>query len=105
MRGMAEAATSLRRKVFQAQAQALGLFFDECINTFDPTRSSLAARYRVPAKHSRSGSFQRSRLGIPNVRAEHVDIPISDRAERRYRGASGGGDVEALNSAKRLTTV
>jgi glucokinase len=34
--GMAEKGDPLCREIFRVQAQALGLFFDEMVNTFDP---------------------------------------------------------------------
>ena len=36
VRGMADKGDALSREVFRVQAHALGLFFDEMINTFDP---------------------------------------------------------------------
>src|SRR5207245_1230982 len=36
VRGMAERGDPMCREIFRVQAHALGLFFDEMINTFDP---------------------------------------------------------------------
>jgi len=36
VRGMAERGDALCREIFRVQAHALGLFFDEMVNTFDP---------------------------------------------------------------------
>ncbi len=104
VRGIAESGDPLCRKVFQAQAQALGLFFDEMINTFDPDALIVGGGAIETSEAFQKWFISEIRAGIPNQRAEHMDIPIYVMPNGDTAGARGAA-IEALSSMKRLTTV
>ena len=83
VRGMAEKGDPLCRDIFRVQAHALGLFFDEMVNTFDP--DALDRRRR------RAGN----RRGLPAL----VPRRNPRRHARPARGA--GGDSDSRDAQRR----
>ena len=95
VRGLAERGDELCRDVFRVQARALGLFFDEMINTFDPD-ALIVGGGAIEA----DGAFQEwfiseVRAGMPVQREEQSDIPIHIMPNGDCAGARGAA-VEAL---------
>lgn len=76
VRGGAERGDPLCREIFRVQAHALGLFFDQMINTFDPD-ALIVGGGAIEA----SDDFQRwfvdeIRRGMPPQREEQARVPI-----------------------------
>ncbi|MEI7862045.1 MAG: ROK family protein [Planctomycetota bacterium] len=89
VRGRAEAGDPLCRDVFRVQAHALGLFFDEMINVFDPDALIVGG-----GAVETSPAFQRwfvdeIRAGMPSQREEQTDIPIHVIPNGDTAGARG----------------
>ena len=64
------------REIFKVQAQALGLFFDEMVNTFDPGAFIVGGgALETPAAFQR-WFIDEIRAGMPSQRTEQADIPI-----------------------------
>ena len=76
VRGMAEKGDPLAREVFRVQAHALGLFFDEMINTFDPDALIVGGGAIETGKAFQDWFIQEIRNGMPPQRAEQAGIPI-----------------------------
>ena len=88
-------------EIFRVQAHALGLFFDEMINTFDPDALIVGG-----GAIETSGDFQtwfvaEIRKGMPGQRAEQADIPIHIMPNGDSAGARGAA-IEALRYARTL---
>jgi glucokinase len=95
VRGLAEKSDPMCREIFRVQAHALGLFFDEMINTFDPDALIVGG-----GAIETSAGFQRwfideIRAGMPVQREEQVDIPIHIMPNGDTAGARGAA-VEAM---------
>ena len=87
------------REIFRVQAHALGLFFDEMINTFDPDALIVGGGAIETAASSRSGSSSEIRAGMPPQRDEQADIPIHVMPNGDTAGARGAA-IEALKLAR-----
>lgn len=99
VRGMAERGDALCREIFRVQAHALGLFYDEMINTFDPD-----ALFVGGGAVETSPEFQRwfvaeIRAGMPGQREEQASIPIHVMPNGDTAGARGAA-IEALRLAR-----
>jgi predicted NBD/HSP70 family sugar kinase len=75
-RGLAAKGDELCRKIFKVQAHALGLFFDEMINTFDPDALIIGGGVLESTEEFRNWFVEQIRKGMPVQRAEQADIPI-----------------------------
>lgn len=75
-RGLAAKGDPLCRTIFKVQAHALGLFFDEMINTFDPDALIIGGGVLESTEEFRQWFIQQIRAGMPVQRAEQADIPI-----------------------------
>ncbi len=101
VRGLAERGDRMCLEIFRVQAHALGLFFDEMINTFDPDALIVGG-----GAIETSGDFQtwfvaEIRKGMPGQRAEQADIPIHIMPNGDSAGARGAA-IEALRYARTL---
>ena len=99
VRGMAERGDPMCREIFRVQAHALGIFFDEMINTFDPDALIVGG-----GAIETSGEFQRwfvgqIRAGMPVQREEQADIPIHIMPNGDTAGSRGAA-IEALSLAR-----
>jgi glucokinase len=99
VRGLAENGDPMCKEIFRVQAHALGVFFDEMINTFDPD-ALLVGGGAIETK----AEFQRwfvdeIRKGMPGQREEQIDIPIYVMPNGDTAGARGAA-IEALSLAK-----
>jgi predicted NBD/HSP70 family sugar kinase len=99
VRGLADKGDALCRDVFRVQAHALGLFFDEMINTFDPDALIVGGGAIEASKEFQSWFISEVRLGMPAQREEQANIPIHVIPDGDTAGARGAA-IEALQLAR-----
>ncbi len=99
VRGMAEKGDSLCRDVFRVQAQALGLFFDEMVNTFDPDVLIIGGGAIETGADFQGWFIAETRAAMPTQRAEQAGIPIHIMPNGDTAGARGAA-IEALKYAR-----
>jgi glucokinase len=95
VRGLAEKGDPMCREIFRVQAHALGLFFDEMINTFDPDALIVGGGAIETSADFQSWFIDEIRAGMPVQREEQVDIPIHIMPNGDTAGARGAA-VEAM---------
>jgi|SRR5665213_241711 len=100
VRGLAESGDPMCREIFRVQAQALGLFFDEMINTFDPDALIVGGGALETTQTFQQWFIDEVRTGMPIQREEQADIPIHVMPNGDTAGARGAA-IEALNFAER----
>src|SRR5262249_11237159 len=100
VRGMAEKGDPLCREIFRVQAHALGLFFDEMINTFDPDALIVGGGAIETGAEFQQWFVEEIRRGMPAQRVEQSDIPIYIMPNGDTAGARGAA-IEALRFARR----
>jgi len=99
VRGLAENDDPLCREIFRVQAHALGLFFDEMINTFDPDALIVGGGAIETSKEFQQWFVNEIRNGMPTQREEQADIPIYIMPNGDTAGARGAA-IEALQLAR-----
>jgi predicted NBD/HSP70 family sugar kinase len=99
VRGMAEKGDSLCREIFRVQAHALGLFFDEMVNTFDPDALIVGGGALETREDFQHWFLDEIRAGMPPQRHEQADIPIYVMPNGDTAGARGAA-IEALKLAR-----
>ncbi len=99
VRGMAEKGDPMCRKIFSVQAQALGLFFDQMINTFDPDALMVGGGVLETSPEFQRWFIDEIRGGMPVQREEQADIPIHVMPNGDTAGARGAA-LEALQFAR-----
>ncbi len=99
VRGMAEAGDHLCREVFRVQAQALGLFFDQMINTFDPDVLIVGGGAIETGQEFRDWFVSQIRAGMPGQRAEQAGIPIAIMPNGDTAGSRGAA-IQAMHYAR-----
>jgi len=95
VRNMAARGDEMCRAIFRVQARALGLFFDEMINTFDPDALIVGGGAMEADAEFQQWFLKEVRLGMPAQREEQADIPIHIMPHGDTAGARGAA-VEAL---------
>lgn len=100
VRGMAEKGDSLCCDIFRVQAHALGLFFDEMVNTFDPDALIIGGGALETGAEFQRWFIAETRAGMPGQREEQVAIPIHVMPNGDTAGARGAA-IEALKFARR----
>jgi len=95
VRGMAEKGDPLCREIFRVQAHALGLFFDEMVNTFDPDVLIIGGGALETGPEFQRWFIAETRAGMPGQRAEQAAIPIHVMPNGDTAGARGAA-IEAL---------
>jgi glucokinase len=100
VRGLAESGDPMCRDIFRVQAHALGLFFDEMINTFDPDALIVGGGALETTAEFQRWFIDEVRAGMPIQREEQADIPIHIMPNGDTAGARGAA-IEALNFAER----
>jgi predicted NBD/HSP70 family sugar kinase len=95
VRGLAEAGDPMCRAIFSVQARALGLFFDQMINTFDPDALLVGGGALETSEDFQRWFIEEIRAGMPAQRAEQADIPIRVMPNGDTAGARGAA-IEAL---------
>ena len=99
VRGLAEKGDALSREVFRVQAQALGLFFDEMVNTFDPDAFIVGGGALETGKQFQDWFIEQVRAAMPAQREEQAGIPIHVMPNGDTAGARGAA-IEALKLAR-----
>jgi glucokinase len=99
VRGLADKGDSLCRDVFRVQAHALGLFFDEMINTFDPDALIVGGGAIEASPAFQQWFILEIRNGMPPQREEQGNIPIHIMPNGDTAGARGAA-IEALTLAR-----
>ena len=95
VRGMAEKGDPLCREIFRVQAHALGLFFDEMVNTFDPDALIIGGGALETGAEFQHWFIAETRRGMPGQRVEQITIPIHVMPNGDTAGARGAA-IEAL---------
>ena len=99
VRGLADHGDALCRDIFRVQAHALGLFFDEMVNTFDPDALIVGGGALEASEEFQNWFMHEIRVGMPNQREEQVGIPIYVIPNGDTAGARGAA-IEALKLAR-----
>jgi len=99
VRGLADKGDAMSKEIFRVQAHALGLFFDEMINTFDPDALIVGGGVLETSKEFQAWFLEEVRKGMPNQREEQAGIPIHVMPNGDTAGARGAA-LEALKLAR-----
>jgi glucokinase len=100
VRGMAERGDAMCRDIFRVQARALGLFFDEMVNTFDPDALIVGGGAIETGEPFQRWFIGEIREGMPAQRDEQADIPIHIMPDGDTAGSRGAA-IEALGFARK----
>jgi predicted NBD/HSP70 family sugar kinase len=104
VRGMAENGDAMCQQIFKVQAQALGLFFDAMINTFDPDALIVGGGALETREEFRQWFLGEVRAAMPNQREEQAGIPIYIMPDGDTASARGAA-IEALKFARLMDVV
>jgi predicted NBD/HSP70 family sugar kinase len=104
VRGMAESGDPMSKEIFRVQAHALGLFFDEMVNTFDPDALIVGGGALETKAEFQHWFLDEIRKGMPAQREEQADIPIQVMPNGDTAGARGAA-IEALHFARRAGKI
>jgi len=99
VRGLAEHGDPMSKEVFRVQANALGLFFDEMVNTFDPDALIVGGGALETKEEFQHWFLDQIRAGMPSQRQEQADIPIHVMPNGDTAGARGAA-IDALQFAR-----
>ena len=99
VRGMAEKGDPLCRDIFRVQAHAMGLFFDEMVNTFDPDALIVGGGALETGVDFQRWFIAETRAAMPVQREEQAAIPIHVMPNGDTAGARGAA-IEALKLAR-----
>jgi glucokinase len=99
VRGLAESGDPMCKEIFRVQAHALGLFFDEMVNAFDPDALIVGGGALETGKEFQRWFLDEIRAAMPVQREEQADIPIHVMPNGDTAGARGAA-VEALKLAR-----
>jgi glucokinase len=99
VRGLAEKGDPLCCDIFRVQAHALGLFFDEMVNTFDPDALIIGGGALETGPEFQRWFIAEARAGMPGQREEQAAIPIHVMPNGDTAGARGAA-LEALKFAR-----
>ncbi len=96
VRGLAERGDEMCRAIFRVQARALGLFFDEMINVFDPDALIVGGGAVETDEAFRRWFLDEIRAGMPTQREEQAALPLHVMPAGDTAGARGA----ALDAAR-----
>jgi predicted NBD/HSP70 family sugar kinase len=99
VRAFADKGDPMCKEIFRIQAHALGLFFDEMVNTFDPDALIVGGGALETSQAFQKWFMGEIRAAMPNQREEQVDIPIHVMPNGDTAGARGAA-IEALKLAR-----
>jgi glucokinase len=99
VRGMADSGDKMCKEIFRVQAHALGLFFDEMVNTFDPDALIVGGGALETSEDFQRWFLEEIRTGMPPQREEQMGIPIYVMPNGDTAGARGAA-IEALKLAR-----
>jgi glucokinase len=100
VRGLADRGDPLSRDIFRVEAHALGLFFDEMINTFDPDALIVGGGVLEASEELQRWFVNEIRAAMPRQREEQAEIPIHVMPNGDTAGARGAA-LEALKLARK----
>jgi glucokinase len=100
VRGLAEKGEPLSKEIFRVQAHALGLFFDEMVNTFDPDALIIGGGALETGEEFQRWFIQETRSAMPVQRRGQADIPIYVMPNGDTAGSRGAA-IEALKLYRR----
>jgi glucokinase len=95
-RGLADRGDAMCREIFRVQARALGLFFDEMVNVFDPDALVVGGGLMETSAAFRDWFLAEVRAAMPAQREEQAGIPIHVMPAGDTAGARGA----ALDAAR-----
>lgn len=104
VRGLAERGDAMCTEIFRVQARALGLFFDEMVNTFDPDALIVGGGALETGADFQNWFIGEIRAGMPPQREEQADIPIHVMPNGDTAGARGAA-IEALKLAQAANLI
>jgi glucokinase len=96
VRALAEAGDPMCKEIFRVQAHALGLFFDQMVNAFDPDALIVGGGAIETNEDFQRWFLSEIRNGMPPQREEQADIPIRIMPNGDTASARGAA-IEALN--------
>ena len=96
VRGLAERGDTMCRDIFRVQAHALGLFFDEMVNVFDPDALIVGGGAVETSDEFRRWFLDEIRAAMPSQREEQASLPIHVMPTGDSAGARGA----ALDAAR-----
>lgn len=99
VRGYAEKGDAMCREIFRVQAHALGLFFDEMVNVFDPDALIIGGGALETRREFQTWFIEEVRAAMPKQREEQADIPIRVMPNGDTAGARGAA-IEAIAFAR-----
>lgn len=99
VRSLAEAGDPMCKEIFRVQANALGLFFDQMVNTFDPDALIVGGGAIETNEEFQQWFLSEIRNGMPVQREEQSDIPIQIMPNGDTASARGAA-IEALTSGR-----
>lgn len=99
VRGLADKGDPMSKEVFRVQAHALGLFFDEMVNTFDPDAFIVGGGALETSPEFQRWFLEEVRAAMPSQREEQATIPIYVMPNGDTAGARGAA-IEALKLAR-----
>jgi glucokinase len=99
VRGLAEQGDPMCKEIFRVEAHALGLFFDEMVNTFDPDALIVGGGVLETGQEFQRWFLAEIRVGMPTQREEQANIPIHVMPNGDTAGARGAA-LEALKLAR-----
>jgi glucokinase len=99
VRGLADKGDAMCKAIFLTQAHALGLFFDEMINTFDPDALFVGGGALEASQEFQRWFMEQIRVGMPPQREEQAGIPIYVMPNGDTAGSRGAA-IEALKLAR-----
>jgi len=102
VRALAEAGDPMCLQIFSIQARALGLFFDQMINTFDPDALIIGGGLIETTDELREWLLAEIRRGMPEQRFEQRDIPLIVMPNGDTAGARGAA-IEGLQHFDQAT--
>jgi glucokinase len=100
VRGLADRGDDMCKEIFRVQAHALGLFFDEMVNTFDPDALIVGGGALEASEEFQRWFLEQIRLGMPAQREEQAGVPIYVMPNGDTAGARGAA-IEALKLARK----
>jgi len=99
VRGLADKGDAMCKEIFRVQAHALGLFFDEMINTFDPDALIVGGGALETSAPFQRWFLDEIRAGMPPQREEQAGVPVYVMPNGDTAGARGAA-IEALKLAR-----
>ncbi|NDC53703.1 MAG: ROK family protein [Planctomycetia bacterium] len=99
VRGLAVDGDAMCREIFRVQARALGLFFDEMINVFDPDALVVGGGAMEATPEFRGWFLDEIRAGMPPQRMEQAGIALHVIPNGDTAGARGAA-LEAARTVR-----